>query len=396
LVEDVLEGLEALARAARARTMARVAGITGSVGKTSTKEMLRAVLAAQGTVHAAEKSFNNHWGVPLTLARMPVEVDYAVIEIGMNHPGEIAPLARLTQPDVALITTVAPAHLAAFESLEGIAREKAAIFDGLATPGVAVINTDLDVTAILMEAAAVAGAHIVTFGKEADFALQSVSLSEGRTIAKASLHGEPAVFKLTSPGSHFAMNALGALAVVEALGADLGRAVNDLSRWQPFEGRGAEEKITTDPAENGGYLTLFDDSYNANPASMGAALEMLSVSVPRDGVGHTRKGRRIAVLGDMLELGEQEEALHAALAEHPAMEAIDVVHTVGPLSQALHSALPEDQRGYHADGGTEMAAEISRLIDAGDVVLVKGSLGIGLVRVVDAIRKMGQSGPNKR
>ncbi|MBS8228222.1 UDP-N-acetylmuramoyl-tripeptide--D-alanyl-D-alanine ligase [Vannielia litorea] len=393
VVPDVLDGLEALGRAGRARTRAKVVGVTGSVGKTSTKEMLRAILSRQGKVHAAEKSFNNQWGVPLTLARMPVDADFAVIEIGMSNPGEIAPLARMAQPDVAMITTVAPAHMAAFGSLEGIAREKASIFEGLASGGVAVINGDLETTPILRAAAEAAGADVVSFGKAGEFALGKVVLTEGQTVAEAKLAGRSAVFKLTTPGTHFAMNALGALAVVQGLGADTGLATADLSKWTPYEGRGAREEITTDPARAGGFLTLFDDSYNANPASMAASLEMLAATEPRDGIGRVRKGRRIAVIGDMLELGWEEKALHAALAGLEAMEAIDTVHTVGPLSHALHAALPEDQRGHHASDGAAMAREVSRLVDAGDVVLVKASLGTGLARVVDAIRKMGQGSP---
>ncbi|QDC10340.1 UDP-N-acetylmuramoyl-tripeptide--D-alanyl-D-alanine ligase [Oceanicola sp. D3] len=394
IVPDVLEGLEALGRAGRARSRAKVAGVTGSVGKTSTKEMLRAILARQGRVHAAEKSFNNHWGVPLTLARMPVDADFAVIEIGMSNPGEIAPLARMARPDVAMITTVAPAHMAAFGSLEGIAREKASIFEGLEPGGVAVINGDLETTPILRAAAEAAGGTVVTFGKDGEFALGKVVLTEGQTVAEARLHDRSALFKLTTPGTHFAMNALGALAVAEALGADAGLATADLAKWTPYEGRGAKEEVTTDPAHAGGFLTLFDDSYNANPASMAASLEMLATTAPRDGIGRVRKGRRIAVIGDMLELGPEERALHAALAGLGPMEAIDTVHTVGPLSEALHAALPEDQRGHHAPDGAAMAKEISRLVDAGDVVLVKASLGTGLARVVDAIRKMGQGSPN--
>ncbi|MGR3794145.1 UDP-N-acetylmuramoyl-tripeptide--D-alanyl-D-alanine ligase [Vannielia sp. SX4] len=394
IVADVLEGLEALGRAGRARSRAKVAGVTGSVGKTSTKEMLRSILSRQGKVHAAEKSFNNHWGVPLTLARMPVDADFAVIEIGMSNPGEIAPLARMARPDVAMITTVAPAHMAAFGSLEGIAREKASIFEGLEPGGVAVINGDLGTTPILRDAAEAAGAKIVTFGQSGEFGLCKVVLSEGQTVAEARLGDQPAMFKLTTPGTHFAMNALGALAVAQALGADTGLATADLTKWTPYEGRGAREEITTDPARAGVFLTLFDDSYNANPASMAASLEMLATTEPRDGIGRVRKGRRIAVIGDMLELGKGEKDLHAALAGLEAMEQIHTVHTVGPLAQALHDALPEDQRGHHAPDGAAMAKEVSRLVDAGDVVLVKASLGTGLARVVDAIRKMGQVGPN--
>ncbi|MFD0980811.1 UDP-N-acetylmuramoyl-tripeptide--D-alanyl-D-alanine ligase [Tropicimonas aquimaris] len=400
VVEDVLKGLEALAVAARARTVARVIGVTGSVGKTSTKEMLRAILGGQGKVHAAEKSYNNHWGVPLTLARMPADADYAVIEIGMNHPGEISPLARLADLDAAIVTIVAPAHLEAFESVEGIAREKATIMDGLRPGGVAVLNADIETAPILQAAAEAKQARILRFGSSGiEAQLLDAFLKDGQTVARARLAGpdgvaHPLLFKIGSPGRHFAMNGLAALAVATALGADMALAAGDLGRWLPYEGRGVRETIALDIVQDRLTFDMIDDSYNANPASVGAALDMLAASTPVDGVGRVSHGRRIAILGDMLELGPREAELHAALAGHPAMETIDVVHCVGPRSRALWEALPRTRRGRWAKDSTAMAGEVHHLIDAGDIVLVKGSLGIRLARVVDAIRKLGQALPD--
>ncbi|RYH07655.1 UDP-N-acetylmuramoyl-tripeptide--D-alanyl-D-alanine ligase [Tropicimonas sp. IMCC6043] len=388
VVPDVLAALRALAAAARARTRATVVGVTGSVGKTSTKEMLRALLGGQGVVHAAEKSYNNHWGVPLTLARMPADADFAVIEIGMNHPGEIAPLARLADLDAALITIVAPAHLAAFDSIEGIAREKAAIFEGVRPGGAAVINADIETAPILVDAARAAGAEIVTFGETgAQARLVETRHEAGQTIVKARITGRdgvshPVVFKLDTPGRHFAMNGLGALALTTAIGCDLAIAAHDFSRWKPYAGRGAREVVSLDIVDETARIELIDDSYNANPASVGAALDMLAASAPA--------GRRIAILGDMLELGPSEAALHAALADHPAMQDIAQVHCVGPRARALWEALPAAKQGCWCAESGEMAGQVHTLLAPGDIVLVKGSLGIRLARVVDAIRKLGQ------
>jgi UDP-N-acetylmuramoyl-tripeptide--D-alanyl-D-alanine ligase len=402
VVEDVLEGLRALARAARARTKARVVGITGSVGKTSTKEMLRVMLGAQGQVHAAEKSYNNHWGVPLTLARMPREAEYAVIEIGMNAPGEIAPLARLAKLDAALVTTVAPAHLAAFDSLAGIAQEKASILDGLKPGGAAILNAGIETSAILMEKAAVVGARCIAFGRDEGLPARLLDLRvtpEGVTVVQArlKLNGSPPLdllLRVQTPGAHFALNAVAAVAACAAVGADPTRAALALGQWRPHEGRGTRETIRLDLIDDHLSFDLIDDAYNANPASLGAALDMLAVLTPRDGIGRVTRGRRIAILGDMLELGPTEAALHAALAQHPAMSAIDRVHCVGPRARALWEALPEPRRGQWTEDAAGMAARARALVDAGDIVLVKGSLGIGLRVVVDALRKLGQAAPD--
>ena len=392
IVDDVLAGLEHLGRAARTRTTARVIGVTGSVGKTSTKEMLRVVLAGQGRVHAAEASYNNHWGVPLTLARMPVDCDFAVIEIGMNHPGEIAPLARMAGLDVAMITTVGAAHLEAFENIEGIAHEKAAIFDGLRVGGVAIVPSDLDVSAILLAKAAAKAARVLTFGADAaaDYRLIKIQICEAVTVVQATRHGQPMLYKVSSPGRHFAANGLAALAVADALNLDPMTASADLGHWAPPPGRGTRDQIILDIVEETTF-DLIDDAFNANPTSMAAALDVLIAARPHDGVGRVGKGRRIAVLGDMLELGPTEDALHRAIADHPGLDAISIIHCVGPRMKSLWQALPRAQRGDWVQTAPELAAHARGLIDAGDILLVKGSKGIKVSLVVDALRKLGQA-----
>lgn len=392
IVPDVLEGLDALGRAGRARTQARIVAVTGSVGKTSTKEMLRDVLMGQGRTHAAEASYNNHWGVPLTLARMPVDTEFAVIEIGMNHPGEIAPLSKMTRPHVAMITTVAAAHLEAFENIEGIAREKGAIFEGLESGGTAVINADIETAHILLKLAHDHGAQIVTFGEASqDYHLTDVLLSNDLTVVQATLKEAPVVFKVNSAGRHFAMNGLGVLAVVDALGGDIGLAAPDLAQWVPPAGRGTRETVQLDSGEVDWTIDLIDDAFNANPTSMQAALEVLSASTPRDGVGRISKGQRIAILGDMLELGPDEIEMHQAIAELPYVAQLDRMHCVGSRMKHLWDSLPDAQKGMWAESAEDLAARAHELVDAGDVVLVKGSKGSRVSLVVDALRETGRN-----
>ncbi|KIN61504.1 UDP-N-acetylmuramoyl-tripeptide-D-alanyl-D-alanine ligase [Sulfitobacter noctilucae] len=395
IVEDVLAGLEALGLAARARTSAKVAAVTGSVGKTSTKEMLLAMLGDQGRTHASVASYNNHWGVPLTLARMPSDTEYAVIEIGMNHPGEIAPLARMAAPDVAMVTTVAAAHLEAFENVAGIAVEKASIFEGVNPGGVAVINADIEHAAILMAKAVDRRLREIEFGEHGfHFKLLSVDVQAEATVVQADADGTPLLFKIATPGRHFAMNGLGALAVVQALGGDLALAAGSLGRWSPYQGRGVRETIILDEVETDLTLDLIDDSYNANPTSMAAALEVLAASAVTHDIGRVSKGRRIAFLGDMKELGPEVKALHAGLAHLDALKALDVVHCIGPEMQALYDLLPEHQRGRWTETSQEMVEGLRGHLDSGDVVLAKGSLSMKLGSIVDAIRKMGHRSAN--
>jgi UDP-N-acetylmuramoyl-tripeptide--D-alanyl-D-alanine ligase len=397
VVPDVLDGLRGLAAAARARFRGKVVGVTGSVGKTGSKEMLRAALGAQGTVHAAEKSFNNHWGVPLTLARMPAHRDYAVLEIGMNAPGEIAPLARLGRLDVAIVTTVAAVHLAAFRNLAGIAAEKGSIYQGLVPGGTAVMFRDIETYPILRAAAKRAGARAIRFGATGrpEYRLLDFAVTEDGTTASARARGRPLFYKIAAPGRHLAMNALGVLAAVEALGGDIARAALALAQWRPPDGRGARWRVLLGPEGLDGFVTLIDESYNANPAAMAAAFEVLAATRPEHDVGRVSRGRRVAFLGDMLELGPDEVALHAGLAAAPALADATLVHCAGERMRALHAALPASLRGEWFPDSAAMAARAGRLLDAGDVALVKGSLGSRMAVVVEAIKKMGEARPSE-
>jgi len=389
VVPDVLAALTALGAAGRARSGARIVAVTGSVGKTSTKEMLREMLQPFGTVHAAEASFNNHWGVPITLARLDPAADFAVVEIGMNHPGEIEPLARLTRPHVALITTIAPAHLEHMGSLDAIAHEKAAIFAGLEPGGAALYPTDTPTAPILAAAAGPTGQGFGT--AEAGLCVTRTRQAGGILVIEARAGGLDLLVRLTDAGTHFAQNVLGCLGVAQALGLDLALAAQALGRWQPPSGRGRREVIVLDPSEQASF-TLIDDAFNANPVSMAAALDLLAATEPGPG------GRRVAILGDMLELGPTEMADHAALADHPAMAGITTVHCVGPRMAHLHAALPAQCRGHAVDRvddlGTRQETRLGTLVQPGDVVLVKGSKGSRVSRAVDMLRNLGHAAPH--
>jgi UDP-N-acetylmuramoyl-tripeptide--D-alanyl-D-alanine ligase len=395
IVEDVLEGLRGLARAARARFAGRVIAVTGSAGKTGTKEMLRTMLGAQGRVSAAEKSFNNHWGVPLTLARLDPDADFAVIEIGMNAPGEIEPLARLARPHVALITTVAPVHLAAFALDRGNRAREGGDLPRARGRGAAVMNRDIATYRMLLRAAKAAGARPVRFGATGrpEFRLVDARVVGGVTSVAARAGERDVLFKLGAPGRHLALNALGALAAVEAAGGDLARAALALAHWHATDGRGARIEVALGPGGRDGTLALIDESYNANPAAMAAALEVFAVAEPPEGHPAARPGRRIVFLGDMLELGRAETAMHAALADLPALEAVTVVHCAGPRMRALHRALPRDQRGEWHETAEALAARARHLVGPGDLVMVKGSNGSRIAKVVEALKQLGETRP---
>jgi len=395
IVKDVLVALEELGKAARARMSGKVVAVTGSVGKTSTKEMLRTVLGGQGKVHASVASYNNHWGVPLTLARMPADTDLAVIEIGMNHPGEIAPLVAMARPHVAIVTTVAPAHMAAFENLEGIAREKASIYSGLEDGGVAIFNNDLQVTDILKDTASEFSEVQLGFGESAgsDLCLSSVTINDTTTVASATVAGKDLLFKVAVPGRHYAMNAMSVLATVHALQLDKAIAIADLGQWEPGAGRGQREVIALDPVDPRPTIELIDDAYNANPASMAASLEVLAAADVTDDIGRISQGRRIAYLGDMGELGATEVEIHQSIAALASIDQIDRVHCIGPLMRHLHEALPPQKRGRWAEDTAGMIDGLAKDLDAGDVVMAKGSLYMGIGRLVDAIKKLGHPAP---
>ena len=376
LVDDVLRALEAAGRAARGRTRARIVGVTGSVGKTTTKEALALALGADGSAHASAASYNNHWGVPLSLARMPQDSVYGVFELGMNHAGEIATLVDMVRPHVAIITTVEPVHIAQFDSVEGIADAKAEIFTGVTPGGAAVLNRDNRHYERLVAAARAAGiGTIIGFGEAegAQARLTSVNLQPHMSTAMADIMGESVSFKVGLPGRHIVQNALAVLAAAKLAGADLCLAALALSALGAPPGRG----VRTALAVKGGRATVIDESYNANPASMRAALAVLGTTPP------TGRGRRIAVLGDMLELGSQGEAMHRELA--PAACAADLVFCAGPLMRALWEALPESRRGGWAPDAAALLPLVAERLRGGDVIMVKGSNGSRMGPLVRAL-----------
>lgn len=379
VVDDVLRALERLGQASRARMRGRVAAVTGSVGKTSTKEALRHVLARQGLTHASVASYNNHWGVPLTLARMPRETAYGVFEIGMNHPFEILPLTDFVQPHVALITTVEPVHLEHFHALTGIADAKAEIFSGLLPGGTAIINRDSPhFERIRAHALASRAGRIVSFGEHeaADVRLLKIAMTAERSAVEARVLGRTVAFQVGAPGKHMALNALAVLAAAQALGADLALAALSLADLTAGSGRGQRTELSAP----GGTFTLLDESYNANPASMRASMALLS----QLDVG--LRGRRIAILGDMLELGPTGPAMHADLAAIAVDSNIDLVFAAGPLMRNLWDALPLDRRGSHAATSADLEASVLAAVRAGDAVMIKGSLGSRMGPIVAALK----------
>jgi UDP-N-acetylmuramoyl-tripeptide--D-alanyl-D-alanine ligase len=376
VVQDVLHALEKLGIASRARSRAQIVAVTGSVGKTTTKEMLRAILSASGNVHASAASFNNHWGVPLTLARMPADTNFGVFEIGMNHAGEITPLVAMVRPHVALITTVAPAHLGNFDSIDGIARAKAEIFSGVVRGGYAVVNRDIKQYSMLCRLAEDAGiAEIRSFGtrKGADFRLVSANSGPDGSKVSAAIGKEKISYFLPLPGAHQIVNSLAALGAATLLGADLARSAGAFAAIEPEKGRGRRHALRM----RGGEALLVDESYNANPASMEAALAMLATFEPQ--------GRRIAVLGDMLELGESSQKLHRALAEPIASSKADLVYLAGPQMAALARDLPAERLGGHYPDAAALAAALVKRVKAGDVVMVKASQGLKFATIIETL-----------
>lgn len=378
VVPEVLSGLTDLARASRARHGGKVVAVTGSVGKTGTKEALRLALAPAGATHVSIASYNNHWGVPLSVARMPASAQFAVFEIGMNHAGEITPLTRLVRPHVALVTTVEPVHLEYFGSIEAIAEAKAEIFLGLEPGGAAVLNRDNAQYDRLKRAAEAAGARVVSFGEhpDADARLLKASLQPDSSAVHASVLGVEVTYKLGAPGRHVVQNSLAVLAAAALAGADLALSGLALASLEPPTGRGQRLMLSL---PGGGSAVLIDESYNANPASMRAALALLGQAA----VG--RNGRRIAVLGDMLELGPAGADLHRGLADPILAHDVDLVFCAGPLMKALWEALPSERRGGYADSAAALESHVVAAIADGDAVMVKGSLGSKMGPIVKAL-----------
>jgi UDP-N-acetylmuramoyl-tripeptide--D-alanyl-D-alanine ligase len=378
VVADTMAGLEDLGRAARRRSSAAVIGVTGSVGKTGTKEALKRALERQGPSFASAGSLNNQWGVPLSLARMPRDTAYGIFEMGMNHPGEIAALSRIVRPDVAVITTIEPAHLGFFPSVEAIADAKAEIFLGMEPRGAAVLNRDNPHFPRLAAAARAQGiSRILGFGSDADAAVKLIDchLYATASAVTASVMGEIVDYCIAIPGRHWVMNSLAVLGAVKAVGGDVGAAAAALSSLAALDGRGRRHGI----AVAGGTAELIDESYNASPASMRAAFAVLAAAEPGKG------GRRIAALGDMLELGDDARDLHAALAQPLVDARIDLVFTAGPQMQALHEALPKRMRGGHAPTAAALGDSLVRRLRPGDILTVKGSHGS---RMSDVVKRL--------
>jgi UDP-N-acetylmuramoyl-tripeptide--D-alanyl-D-alanine ligase len=387
IVPDVLEAMRQLGRAARARTQAGIVAITGSVGKTGTKEAMRLVLSGQGETHASVASYNNHWGVPLTLARMPEGSAYGVFEIGMNHAAEILPLTGMVRPHVAVVTTVEPVHIEFFPSIWGIADAKGEIFSGLEPGGTAVINRD---NAYYERLRAHAGAsqagRIVTFGEHesADVRAERIVLRPDGSLVEARVFGQPVAYRIGTSGRHVAMNSLSVLATVQALGLDPGSVMGALAELKPPVGRGERTMLQV----NGGEALLIDESFNANPASMRAALAVLG------SLDMEPSGRRIAVLGDMLELGDKSPDLHRGLADPVLASQADMVFAVGPLMTNLVEALPSALVSAHTQASTEIIDRICDEIRPGDAVMVKGSKGTRMTPIVQALKdRFAEAGP---
>jgi len=385
LVDDTQKGLENLAVAARERTAARITAITGSVGKTGTKEALRLVLEPQGATTATIGNLNNQLGVPLSLARMPGNSAFGVFELGMNHPGEIVPLSKMARPHVAIITSIEPVHSEFFASVAHIADAKAEIFQGM-DEGAAILPRENPFFPVLAETARERGVtRIIGFGAhpEAEARLVACDLQPLTSHVSAEICGATLSYELNMPGRHWVINSLAVLAAVDALGGDVAAAAGTLSTLKAVEGRGSHFRLPL----GGGECELFDESYNASPASIRAAISVLSHAQPQDA------GRRIAVLGDMLELGKRSAPMHASLARDLEQAKIDLVFTAGTQMKHLRDALPEGMRGGHAASAAALAPMVKAALKPGDVITVKGSYGSRMRDVVAALKDTGDAPP---
>lgn len=387
IVQDTFKALQDLGHAARARTSATIVAVTGSVGKTGTKEMLAAAFSAQGQTHASIKSYNNHWGVPYSLSNMHAGSDYGIFEVGMNHAHEITPLSQMIKPRIAIITTVASVHAGNFENgEEGIADAKAEIFDGMETGATAILNADNPWFDRLLSKAEDKGLRVVSFGEKenSDVRMTGFLVAANGSRVDAEILDEKISFTMQSTGKHLALNALSVLASVKIAGGDLSKAAKAIGRIEPLAGRGKCELIDIGDKDNP--VVLIDESYNASPVAMKAAFRVLAMVDPGRG------GRRIAVLGDMYELGADAARMHRELALPLEAAGVQLVYTSGPLMKNLYDALPQDKRGGHADDTQELARIVPEVLVPGDVVMVKGSRGGGekprMQLVVEALRAL--------
>jgi len=385
MVGDTLAALEKLGAAARDRApQAKRGAVTGSVGKTSVTQAVAAGLKLAGRWHSSVKSYNNHIGVPLTLARMPRDTERAVFEIGMNHADEIRPLTRMVRPHAALVTTVGPVHTENFKNGEtGVAHAKAEVFEGLEPGGIAILNADNRWFELLKAEAQNARATVRTFGtgKNCDARLIDFQAAHGpggdHAVVQARLHGKGLDFPILQTGLHWGVNSMAVLLMLEALDVDLNDSLAALGSFEPLAGRGAESSV----AIKGGAFTLIDESYNANPISMASAIATLGA--------RKTAGRRIVALTDMLELGADAAGFHAALAQPLEAARIDLVFCAGPLMKSLYDALPSTRRGAYAETAADLAPHVARAAEPGDLVMVKGSNGSKAGLVAQALVALG-------
>lgn len=379
LVSNVAEALNMMAKYTRKNIQAKVIGVTGSVGKTSTKEMLKIAMQNQGEVFASTANQNNHYGLPLSLVRTSASTQYCIFEMGMNHAGEIALLSEIAKPDFAIITTISPAHLEFFHSIEDIARAKAEIFIGMsAERGVAVLNIDNQYHQILASEAKNRGLKIINFGKDekADIRLQTYAVEDGKSTIKASCCGTEINYQLGAVGEHMVFNSLAVLATIAGIGKDVKKAATDLNNFSALNGRGELQYLKQD-------MILLDECYNASPASVEAALQTLGLYK-----NIKQKKRLVAVLGDMMELGKDSLKFHLALSNHIVNNKIDKVFTVGEMMHNLFKKLPHNLRAVHANNSEEMSDIILKYLEEGDVILIKGSQSIGMQKIKQELMRI--------
>jgi len=384
MVTDTVTALESLGKAARARTHGMIVAITGSVGKTGTKEMLRQALSVQGKVSASTGNLNNHYGVPLSLARMKADTDFGIFEVGMNHAGEIRSLVKMIRPHVSIITAIEAAHTEHFDSVEQIADAKAEIFEGFDVGGIAILNHDSSFYDRLRNAAEIAGADtVIDFGSGEDAQVKLISVDTNEFSSKITIliDGLAMEYELLVPGMHHVMNSLAVLAAVSIVGGDIREAAIALRNFRPLKGRGVRTIIKLDDKSE---VTLIDESYNASPAAMHAALSVVGLIKPLG------SGRRIAVLGDMLELGDVSSNLHVQLIEHLEKNKFDLVFACGQHMLSLWNELPQAMRGGYSISPEKLSMVVNSSLSNGDVVVVKGSLGSRVGVIVEAILELGE------
>ncbi|MGB0906329.1 MAG: UDP-N-acetylmuramoyl-tripeptide--D-alanyl-D-alanine ligase [Maricaulaceae bacterium] len=379
-VTDAIKALRDLGTTACMRSGAKRIAITGSVGKTSVKEAAALMFAAFGQTHKSVKSYNNHWGVPLTMARMPEASEYGIFELGMNHAGELADLSRLLKPSIALITTVVGAHLAHFDSVKDIAKAKAEIMEGLSADGILILNADNPHTPFIADMAKTAGKTVLTYGHDdtCDVVIVTAKSHVAGSNTRLRINSQQIDVTLQIPGDHWISNGAACMALAYAAGLDLRKAARALRDVAAQAGRGQVSEVQIDAARK---IMLIDDSYNANPASMEAAIKTLGLS----------SGRRLAVLGDMFELGKNELDFHAGLAKPLEEHGVSRVITVGECMRALKGAIPQSMRGAWAKDWDNALSALMDELQGGDTVLVKGSNGMKLGQLVKEIKSRGQN-----